>query len=347
MRGGIEKPITPTNIRVKPESNHGCAKIRPVFAGGETLFVQRAGRKIRSMAYRYDMDRYTSPDLTSLSEHLFRSGITSMAWQQEPDPLLWVSLADGSFASCTLDRDQQPSIVGWFPHATDGFVEWIGTMPAGDRDQVWMVVRRGPTEAPRIERMDDTIQAMRPSAVPPGVENAVYGLMVDSGLVFSSDTAFTTCACPHLAGQTVDIVADGFNMPTQVVPGGGTVTLPRSAKQVQIGLHYRTAGELLTPEMGSQAGTAQGTAQRSGRLFLRFLDTVGAKVRNDEGQEEVVPFQQFGDSLLDQAPTPFTGFHEVTLLGWARGRSTVSVVQDLPLPMHLLSVTRRHTANEG
>jgi hypothetical protein len=340
MRGGVEKPITPTNVRIQQESNHGAAQVRPVFAAGESLFVQRAGRKIRSMSYRYDMDRYASPDITALSEHLTKAGVKCMTWQQEPDPLLWAVMNDGSFISCTLDRDQQPSIVGWFPHATNGFVEWAATMPIGDRDEVWMMVRRGAKRY--IERMDDTVQALQGVA-----DSPVYGMTVDCGAVFSSGTATASYSVPHLEGYTVAIVADGLVMPSQLVPAGGALTLPRTAKQVQIGLAFSTVAELLTPEMGTQAGTAQGTAQRSGRLFLRFLDTINAKVRNDEGGEEVVAFQQFGDSLLDQAPTPFTGFHEITKLGWARGRSELSIVQDLPLPMHLLSVTRRHTANEG
>ena len=29
LTGGIEKPITPTNVRIVPESNHGSAQVRP------------------------------------------------------------------------------------------------------------------------------------------------------------------------------------------------------------------------------------------------------------------------------------------------------------------------------
>src|SRR5262249_37196352 len=50
MYGGANKPsITPTNVTVDPESNHGCAQVRPVQINREVLFAQRAGRKIRSM----------------------------------------------------------------------------------------------------------------------------------------------------------------------------------------------------------------------------------------------------------------------------------------------------------
>ena len=50
--------ITPTNVTVDPESNHGCAQVRPATINREILFVQRAGRKIRAMGYRYDIDGF-------------------------------------------------------------------------------------------------------------------------------------------------------------------------------------------------------------------------------------------------------------------------------------------------
>jgi hypothetical protein len=268
-----------------------------------------------------------------------------MAWQQEPDPLLWVGLSDGTFLSCALDRDQQPSVVGWFPHSTDGFVEWGATMPAGDRDVLWVIVRRNGYRY--IERFDLTFEALHSSDVASGEDNPQYGMTVDCGVTVSNGAGVTTISLPHLVGKTVDIVADGLVMAQQLVPSGGTVTLPRSAKQVQAGLHFQTRAELLTPEMGTQAGTAQGTAHRTGKVFARFLDTLGAKLVNDEGGTQQIPFQQFGEGLLDQSPQPFTGFVEVSVLGWQKGRSELTIVQDLPLPMHLLSITRRHTANEG
>jgi hypothetical protein len=345
MRGGVEKPITPTNVRVRPETAHGSARVRPVFVGSETLFVQRAGKKVRALAYRYDADRYTAPDITSLSEHLSQAGVTCMAWQQEPDPVLWAGLADGTFLSCTLDRDQQPSVIGWFPHATDGFLEWLAVMPVSGRDELWALVRRG--AARYIERFDPTIVARHSSDVASGEVNPVYGMTVDCGAVFTNGAGQATFSVPHLANRLVDVVADGFVMPAQTVGGDGSITLSRTAKQVQIGLHFNSRGTLLTPEMTSQTGTAQGSAHRTGNVFFRFLDTLGAKIVNDEGEAQQIPFQQFGGALLDQSPRPYTGFQQISTLGWSRGSSEFTVQQDLPLPMHLLSVTRRHTANEG
>jgi hypothetical protein len=77
---------------------HGSKGVRPVTIGKESIFVQRAGRKVRAMGYSYSIDGYGAPDLAVLAEHITRSGITGMAYQQEPDMVLWAVRADGALS---------------------------------------------------------------------------------------------------------------------------------------------------------------------------------------------------------------------------------------------------------
>jgi hypothetical protein len=42
----------------------------------------------------------------------------------------------------------------------------------------------------------------------------------------------------------------------------------------------------------------------------------------------------------------YSGLLRIEMLGWERGRSELSIVQDQPLPMHLLSVVRKITVND-
>jgi len=345
MRGGVEKPITPTNVRVKPESNHGAARVRPAQVNKETMFVQRAGRKVRAFAFRYSEDAYTAPDITALAEHITASGVTSMTYAQEAEQLLWAARADGKFLSCTIDRDQQPSVIAWSLHDTDGFVECVSSIPSGDREQLWAIVRRSSKRY--LEAFDDTWEPWHPdSPLPDGVEDrAVYGITVDCGVVFDNPVGATTFSVPHLAGKTVDIVADGAKMPTAVVSGGGSVTISRPGKRVLIGLHFSSSGTLLTPEVQTGFGSAQGQPARTGKVMMRFLDTIGAVVQNNQGNKERVPFRRFGPGVLDESPIPFTGLVDISLLGWERGDSEVTVYQEDPLPMHVLSVGRQHSVS--
>jgi len=342
LQGGVEKPITPTNVRIRPESAHGSRGVRPVTVGKESVFVQRAGRKVRAMGYRYDFDGYSSPDLTVLAEHITKTGVAAMSYQQEPDMLLWAALGDGSMLSCTLDRDQ--SVTAWARHVTEGAFESVASIPNGDREEVWVLVRRT-VDAQTVRYLEILEEEWTPlfeAADPP----VVYGFTVDAGLAFDSEGGQTVFSVPHLIGKAVDIVADGRPQPRQLVDETGNVTLSRASHRTLIGLPFRTEIGLLTPEVGTGSGTAQSNAMRTGEVTLRFLDTIGAKVVDGDGNVETVPFRSLGVAALDQPPQPFTGPLAITMNGWNRGRSELTVVQEQPLPLHLLAVIRKFTVND-
>ena len=48
------------------------------------MFLQKAKRKIRELAYNFDSDSYVAPDLTILNDTVTKTGIVQMEWQQEP-----------------------------------------------------------------------------------------------------------------------------------------------------------------------------------------------------------------------------------------------------------------------
>ncbi len=350
LQGGIEKPITPTNVRIRAETPHGSRGVRPVLIGKECIFVQRAGRKVRAMGYRFDVDGYGAPDLTVLAEHITDGGITALAYQQEPDALMWAVRADGTLLSCTLDRDQQ--VLGWARHYTDGAIESVATIPVGDREETWLIVRRTVNGATvrYVERMDTTFQPRAPGAVtgyPPYAEVQTWGSTVDCALSFDYSPAQTgVSGLSHLEGKSVAVVADGAYMGLFTVTAGA-ITLPRAASRVLVGLPFTTTVTLLNPEIAGGTGTAQGNSMRTSELTLRLLDTIGAKVRDDEGNEQEIPFRRFGTGVLDQPPEPTTGNVRVEVLGWARGRNVLSVIQDQPLPFHLLAVIRKFQVNDG
>jgi hypothetical protein len=352
VRGGLEKPLTPTNVRVVPESGHGAKGVRPVVVGKESLFVQRAGRKVRAMGYRYDFDGFASPDLTVLAEHITAGGVAQLAYQQEPDSILWCARSDGALLSCTLDRDQ--TVTGWAKHYTPGWVESVASIPVGERDQTWLIVRRkiGGATVRYLERIDDTFEPILPGATDPDAllpvaQARVYGCTVDCGVVVDNaagQTVFTGLG--HLEGMTVQALADGASMGTFTVTAG-SITLPRASKRTLIGLGFTSTITPPTPEPGSGGGTAQGTAMSTAEVTVRLLDTVGGKVLDAEGHVEELPTRSFGVGVLDQPPSMATGIRRTSTLGWDYGRSRISIVQDQPLPMHVLAVIRRFTSNEG
>ena len=86
--GGTDSAVTPTNILIKKQSNHGAANVDAIAVGNATLFLQRAKRKIRELAYNFDVDGYIAPDMTILAEHITEGGLTQIAYQQEPNQII-------------------------------------------------------------------------------------------------------------------------------------------------------------------------------------------------------------------------------------------------------------------
>ena len=146
--GGV---TTPANVQSKRSSAYGSGNIQPVRVGRAVLFVQRALRKLRELAYVFEDDGFRAPDLTLVAEHITRTGVTEMAYQTEPQSIVWCVLVDGTLVSLTYDRDQK--VVGWSRHivggrsdsgVTQAKVESVTVIPnsAGTADELYMIVNR-------------------------------------------------------------------------------------------------------------------------------------------------------------------------------------------------------------
>ena len=116
--GGTDSAITPTNILIKKQSNHGAANVDAIAVGNATLFLQRAKRKIRELAYNFDVDGYIAPDMTILAEHISEGGLTQIAYQQEPNQLVYATRGDGELVGLTYQREQQ--VTAWHRHIFGG-----------------------------------------------------------------------------------------------------------------------------------------------------------------------------------------------------------------------------------
>ena len=116
--GGDNDAVTPTNVMIKKQSNHGAANTDAIAVGNATLFLQRAKRKIRELAYNFDTDGYTAPDLTILADHVSESGLVDMSYQQEPFSIVWAVRGDGVLSGLTYNRLE--NVVAWHRHIFGG-----------------------------------------------------------------------------------------------------------------------------------------------------------------------------------------------------------------------------------
>ncbi len=292
--------------------------------GTEIMFMQRANRKLFAVAYDPDsFVAYSANDLSVLSEHITLSGAVDMAYQQEPDAFIWMTRADGQLAVATIDRAQD--VIAWSRQVTTGAYESVVTIPASTNDVVYVLVKRV-INGQIVRYVEVFDSSLNTDAAITATNEA--GASVWSGLA-------------HLEGSTVDVIADGAVMPQQTV-NGGAVTLSRNAKRVEIGLHYDTTIQTLTPEVPTSEGTTQSAKKRTSEVTLRFLDTTGAECNG-----QVIPFRTFGPAVLNQPAPLFTGDHFWGKLGWEKGEDSLLIQQRQPLPFHLLAIITTFTANGG
>lgn len=145
--------LSPTNINAKRVTSYGSANIQPVQAGKSTIYIQRAERKFRELAYFFDQDGFRATDLTVLSEHITAPGVVQIAYQKEPQSIIWVVRDDGELLGMTYDRDLDSLKVGWHRHQIGGasdaadsaaIVESVAVIPSpdGTRDELWILVKR-------------------------------------------------------------------------------------------------------------------------------------------------------------------------------------------------------------
>jgi len=342
--GGTDDPVTPTNILIKKQSNHGCANIDAIPVGNVTLFLQRAKRKIRELAYNFDVDGYVAPDMTILAEHISESGINSMSYQQEPNQLIWCVRSDGKLVCLTYQREQQ--VVAWHQHIFGGafstgiaVCESIATIPTDDKEyQSWVIVKRTINGVTR--RYVEYINQFDFDQT----DNSNFNFL-DSQLAYSGSATTTISGLDHLEGQTVSVLANGATHPDRTV-SGGSITLARSSTKVKVGLKYTSLLQTMRLDAGSQNGTSQAKTKRIYNITVRLYESIGVEVGPNLDNMESIPFRSSANPM-DQAIPVFTGDKEVEFRGNYETDGFIYVRQTQPLPLTVLSLYPELITNDG
>lgn len=132
------------DFSIQKQSNYGSAFVQPVLVGDLLLYVSPDRRKIRSIQYVWQEDVFKSTDLTFFSEHITLGKIKEMAWQQDPDNILWAVMLDGTFAALTYERSN--NVWGWHSHKTQGVVGNMATYASTESSRLLSLVDRGINE---------------------------------------------------------------------------------------------------------------------------------------------------------------------------------------------------------
>ena len=329
-------PITPTTTLIRKYSNYGSANIEPVQVADVTLFAQRGNRKIREFKFVGDVNTggYSAPDMTILAEHITDGGIKQMAYQQEPDSVVWCVRNDGTLLGLTYRREEE--VVAWHKHVIGGsfsggqaVVESIATLPTDTgEDELYMVVKRtignGGTKK-YVEKLK----------VFDFGSNTVNSFFVDSGLSYSGSSANTLSGLAHLKNENVQVLGDGASHPDKTI-SGNALTLDYPVTSAAVGFGFESSMQTLRVDSGSVDGTSQGKPKRIHGITVRFFETVGAEVGNDSGEVDRIFFRD-SSMDMDTAVPMFTGDKEIEFPGGFDDDDRIFIKQNQPLPLTVLA----------
>ena len=324
MSGGDNKAITPRSIKFERQSVIGAAALPPLVIGENILFLQQGGKVIRELQYSLQKDGYMGTELSILSEHLLKNNpVVSWAYQQEPYSIIWCVLADGSLAAVTYEREHD--VIGWHKHLSDGHFESVTCIHGDAGDELWCVVKReiNGEEKRYVERLSSY-----------AVNSMEEQFFVDSGISYRGESSYTFSGLDHLEGKIVQVLADGYVVPSQVV-SEGKITLPHAASVVHAGLPY--ISELIPTEQDVPLanGSSKGKMRRINRMCLHVHETAGLQV----GVGNTVPRQVAlrDDAGLDVPSSLYSGEKVIEINGGYEMQSNIVFRQEAPLPVTLLS----------
>lgn len=319
--------LTPTSVQFKLQGYRGTDDVRPQVVGNSILFVQRSGRVVRDLAYTLEADGYQGNNVSVLANHLFRDNkITDWSYQQDPESILWAVRDDGDLLGFTYLKEHE--IWAWHHHETQGEFVSVCSIPNGDYDEVYFMVKRNINSSDVyyvekfVERLPDE-----------DIEKAVF---MDCADVDASVSGTTVSGLAHLEGEEVIVLADGNVITGLTVDGSGEIELPQAHTTVHVGLSYTSDLETLDVDFKQNTAQVQGARKKIHKVILRLEKTREIFVGPDSSSLTEMKIRSFED--YNEATELFTGDKEIVLAPkWARtGRVFVRITN--PLPATILAI---------
>lgn len=253
--------LGPENVKYEIQSAEGSRELEPVLVEDALLFIRIGGRRVIELRFDIQSDSWVPRDMNVLYPEITQTGIVEMAYQKEPDNIIWVVLANGRLLGMTYDREQ--NVYGWHRHpiaGTNSKVKSVQviTSPDADVDEVWMIVERNFTTGSVDEFLlledDDNII----------LENN-YSLLSEDAIVGATN-----------ARRFVEYFAQGFEQNQDI----------QSAVYLDTSLEFDgKVSESLHPGFGA---TLRGTTNVSFTVTSFFeLATEGGDILTTEADEEL------------------------------------------------------------
>ena len=125
---GTGNPITPATVGVIQQTSWGSDTIIPRKIGNFAYYIQRGAQKLRDIFYQWTSANNKSVDKTILAPQINGGGFLDIAYQQNPDTMLWCLCTNGTIAVMTREVDQE--VQAWSRQVTAGSFSSIAIIPS-------------------------------------------------------------------------------------------------------------------------------------------------------------------------------------------------------------------------
>jgi len=329
--GSSGAALTARNVTQKLEVSVGAAGLVPEQAAQSTIIIGRTSRRINNLYYDYQVNGLVAPELSILSEHLYKQRVIATAYQETPDGVLWSATSTGKLVAMTLEQSEQ--VKGFSAHDVGGAVQSIAIMRPEERDELWACVRRtiNGAQVQYIETLEQPYDE--------DVTDPKDAFMVDCGATYSGVATNTITGVTWLANETVQLLADGARLPDVTVSAGGVITLPngRTASKVQLG--KAIPNQIVTLEAPSEAddGSAVGRRKKAISVIAKMLSSQGVRIGALGRVSQFVVFRN-ATALLGVALPLNTGAFKVPVEDSFDGEAKVEVTVEGPFPATILAL---------
>lgn len=327
--------LTPTNRRLIDDADEGSAWAEAVRVSGGIVFIGKSRERLHYVSMDLVAEELRPEELTAAYRHMFRTKAGRLAWQRDPNKLLWATRGDGQLVATTLNIEQK--VIGMTRRPmTNGVVEDISITPSVDglSDEITLIVRREINGQTRryIEKMMPFFQADDDD------ENtgAAGAWFFDCALRYQGAATKTITGLGHLEGLEVGALVDGKKHPRCTV-ASGQISLDFEGEDVLVGIPLPAKITSLPLEITGDGGSTQSRKRKIGGVTVDVYQTIGGEVAANDGK--FYPLHFTGQDIPASAPTLQTGPREVQTDGRWGDEATVSIIPDDGMPMTIRQFT--------
>jgi hypothetical protein len=322
--GDSDGAIIPTRINTDQKGYLGASFVQPVVVGDRVIYIQARATRVRDLMYQREVSGYEgmgSRDLTFLAGHLFTGHtLVDLAYAHEPYSIIWAVRDDGVLLGCTYIPEDDTW--GWHQHDTgaSGAFEQVVSIPEGNEDAVYVVVRR---------QIDGNDQVTIERFTSRQYTDHVDAIHLDASITYEGASTTAITGLDHLEGETVYAWTNGTTYQGPFTVSGGAITLTTAATTAHVGLEIVADAELL--DLDANGTDLRGKRKRVQTVAFLLEDSRrGFQVGKDE------------DSLLAHraetwdTSTVVDGLEEITITSafTPGGRVFIRLTRPTPLAIN-------------